>query len=109
MDPAIEEAIRKIVRSQTGVQAVLPDEVNVESIRTRVVHGLWHATDSHMTAILALERDDLPASAAALKRPLVEASLRISWAHFCATERQITAISEGESLPSGTQGTSCTG
>jgi len=66
--------------------------------RTRTALACFAIAQQHHSAILILLRNRPPvhASAFALLRPLLEATLRGEWVYYCATDKQVTAFLEKE-------------
>jgi len=70
------------------------------SNRARVAAALHQLSIEHFTAIHVLVSTGVYSSAFALYRPQLEAYIRGSWYHQCATEDQIQGLIDGAEPPS---------
>ncbi len=79
---------------------VLPTLKYPDGIRVRLAIATFQVAMEHLHAISQLFRLDMHTSAFVLIRPLFEATIKGTWIHLCATDKQIDNYSKGVELPS---------
>lgn len=91
---SLEQAIRKSEDVAVRVQTIIEGKVHGDGTKGLIVASFLSLAMEHHIAILTLIKSDVPSSAAALARPLLEACYRCTWVSLIASETHAEKINK---------------